>query len=430
MKKLLIVCFCVVNLIFALTACVSAATDIEHFKQGLVHYNNGDLQSAAKEWETALTLNPQNSDANFGLRRIKAQTQAASEANDATAFAPVLPAVETPQKVNNEISKDEQSSQSQQSGGQKGQSIFMTAANAPLTEGANVVYAAAFQMAWDTLIDKIIKDKIQLEGNPPLAKALNLGRIGKKDLSSEAYFADAGSKKDGIEQRVRNGLKQKFNTEPINDISLKNPDDILAYAYLYKNLTFNPKFEKNNYFYFMGEDVEAFGINSFNPYDKAQAQMAQNVKINYYRPRSYDEKTNTSTRKSFVVTINSKDNNDEIIFALIEKEKDLELAIKKALSLRKENISMEKDDVLLIPAIKFDETKEFQELYKNIINYAPYAIAKALQTVKFDMNYEGVKLIVEAVIAGFTSPAPQPQPKKLPKIMRFDSPFLVLMKEK
>jgi hypothetical protein len=310
----------------------------------------------------------------------------------------------------------------------RGESVFLTAANAELTGEKNIAYAAAFQIAWDTLIEKIVKEKIQLEGNPRLAQILNAGTISKKDLSEKDYFTDAGFKKDGIEQRVRDGLKKKFNTEPINDIRLGHPEDILAYAYLYKNIRFEPKFEREHNFSFFPaggrpQRVEAFGLKSYKPHDKIQAETAKNIKINYY------------TAASFVVTIRAKDSEDEIIFALIPREETLGAAIKKALSLRKENTDMAEDDSLLIPEIRFDVTEEYKELYKVVLNSISglpprsYKITKALQTVKFDMDYEGVKLIAEAVI-GMSGAAGPGAPRPQPKFMHFNRPFLLMMKEK
>lgn len=49
-------------------------SSIERFKIGLRYYNQEDYNKAKEEWEAALELDPNNTDAFFGLKRIEART--------------------------------------------------------------------------------------------------------------------------------------------------------------------------------------------------------------------------------------------------------------------------------------------------------------------------------------------------------------------
>lgn len=301
--------------------------------------------------------------------------------------------------------------------------VWVTAVtDAVLPPNANTAYASAFQIAWDTLIDKVIYKKPELLGKPPLADKLNEQRMGAGDIHPSAYFADAGYKKDGIEKRVIDGLKKKFNTEPINDISLSNASDVLAYAYMQKNLRFAQKFEIQEDFSFTSDSgkeskVGAFGIKNYSSANEQQREMAAAVTVNYYTPQS------------FVITLKGKDAEDEIILALIPKEKTLEAAVNKAVSLRTGGERLREQDRFLIPNLKFDVTQNFDELKKLLLNFDGYAISEALETIIFSLDAEGVELKAEAVIK-MTRSAARPSSALPPKIMYFNKPFLVILKEK
>ncbi len=46
---------------------------IERYKAGIAYYNEGNYEKAKQEWQAALQLNPENSDAALGIKRIEAQ---------------------------------------------------------------------------------------------------------------------------------------------------------------------------------------------------------------------------------------------------------------------------------------------------------------------------------------------------------------------
>lgn len=46
---------------------------IERYKAGISYYNEGNYERAKQEWQAALQLNPENSDASLGIKRIEAQ---------------------------------------------------------------------------------------------------------------------------------------------------------------------------------------------------------------------------------------------------------------------------------------------------------------------------------------------------------------------
>lgn len=307
---------------------------------------------------------------------------------------------------------------------------FTAALNAKITQDKNLIFCSTFQLAWDSLKGGIIKNKVQLSGNPPLAQELNKSLIPQKDISPESYLAMAGYKKEGIIGKINKGLKIKFGSEApsLKESELIYPDDILAYAFLYKNLKFKKEFEgltdpitfndgKNSV------KVKAFGIKKFEANDK-YAELAKQASIVYYK-----------NDNDFVIKLNSTSPNDEIILAKIAPQATLGGTIDRAIILS--GISLTKGwdgtihsgDTLQIPKLDFDILHNYKDLEgKSVLNkgFEGYVISKALQSVRFRLNEKGALLKSEAKIVMTKSAMFGEEHKNL----IFDKPFLFCLKEK
>lgn len=307
---------------------------------------------------------------------------------------------------------------------------FTAALNAKITQDKNLIFCSTFQLAWDSLKNSIIKNKVQLSGNPPLAQELNKSLIPQKDISPESYLAMAGYKKDGIIGKINKSLKSKFGNEApsLKESELARPDDVLAYAFLYKNLKFKKEFEgltdpitfndgKNNV------KVKSFGIKKFEHNDK-YAELAKQVSIVYYK-----------NNNDFVIKLNSASTKDEIMLAKIAPQATLSGtidAVNKLLSLnntKDKDVSLHGGDTLQIPKLDFDILHNYKDLEgKNVLNkgFEGYFIAKAMQSVRFRLNEKGALLKSEAKIIMTKGAFMGEEHKNL----IFDKPFLLCLKEK
>jgi len=151
-----------------------------------------------------------------------------------------------------------------------------------IVNGKNLLYCSTFQIAWNALCDDIIKEPLQLKGNPLIAQMLNKRLAGKEDISEDCYLSMAGFNKDGIVEKIKQALKEKFNETPGIDISLTRPDDILSYAFLLKDLKFKKDFESlDKPIMFNGNiPVQAFGIKEY-AYDEEHMSLGEQVSILY-----------------------------------------------------------------------------------------------------------------------------------------------------
>ncbi len=290
-----------------------------------------------------------------------------------------------------------------------------------LKKGSNIVYCSTFQLAWNELKDNMIKEDIKLAEEEETVKNLNKSLSTKKDLSDKDYVAMVGYAKDGILEKINKELKSKFgnNAEEVK-ANFQRPDDILAYAFLLKELKFKNKFEKiKEPLVFNSENkVKYFGIERMK-YDKKHDEISEQVEILDYKDN-----------EDFVIKLVSQSENDEIVLAKIPYRETLHNTIEE-ISKRaegKETQRLREGDRLMIPCFDFNinhNYKNLEEKYFMNKDFEDYKISKACQSIKFSLNEKGAKLKSEARIEGTKSAAVVD-----PKNLVFDKPFLLMLREK
>lgn len=288
--------------------------------------------------------------------------------------------------------------------------------------GRNILYCMSFQLAWDALKNDIIKEDIRMENEPLLVRFLNKSISSKNDIDKSSYVAMAGLGKDKIIEKIQKALKIKFeNNTPVLNTKLR-PNDILAYAYLYKNLKFTKKFEKiETGINFNGENrtVEAFGINK---YSVAKKELARQVEVLYYK-----------NDDNFIIRLKPKSAGDEIILAKIKHGNTFFNTIenvKTKISSAKPS-GLENGDSLKIPKFNFDIGHEYKELMNKQLKlkkpyFNGYIIAEAMQQIKFKLNEKGAVLKSAAKILMMETALQEPKTRNF----IFDKPFLVYLKGK
>ena len=287
--------------------------------------------------------------------------------------------------------------------------------------GKNQIFCLTFQIAWDIVSDEIIKEPLQLDGHPPLELMLNERMTGAKDISENSYLAMAGLNRDGIEGKIRQALRSKFNEEPSIDISLAHPSEILAYAFLFKDLRFDQEFESLEApVLFKGEvPVNAFGIKKYS-FGEAHKLLGQQVEIIDY-----------SNDNDFIISLKSSSPQDELILAKVKPGGTLLETVNSVFKRfgPGNKTSMKENDSLQIPKIDFDVLREYSEIRDNAVlnkGFTNCFLAKAIQKIRFRLNQKGALLKSDAGIKFEFYGGPMQRSKKLV----FDQPFLLCLKEK
>jgi hypothetical protein len=142
------------------------------------------------------------------------------------------------------------------------QSVIIPTLDTAMPEGKNVIWCATFQMAWDRLKNDVIGEPVRIANAEAAADSLNKAVVADDDLPEGAYYAAAGLTKDGIAEKIRREMQERFHKEPM-DLDDKQAV-ILAYAYLRANVPFTlPFFDNDEEFQFTDVRGQKTRVSSF-----------------------------------------------------------------------------------------------------------------------------------------------------------------------
>lgn len=310
--------------------------------------------------------------------------------------------------------------------------IFTAHLEGPITSGSNTLYCASFQKAWDMMRDQVIRGDIRLADDPLTAMLLNRQSLGKDDISLDSYVAGAGTYSQELVERVNRELREKFGSQVDENFSVPQASagdrSIIAYAFLYKNLEFPTEFEKLHTplsFQANGNTtpVKAFGIKLFSHSKRLHEKLANQVAVLDYRDDN-----------DFVLSLNSKSKDDEIILAKIKPGKtilDTYQAVTKRISSGTKS-EMWENESLKIPKFDFDLSHNFPEFEGKLLlnkGWEKWHIATAVQDIRFKLDEKGAVLRSRTIIR-MAMKGEAPQRSLKPRMFIFDKPFLVCLKQK
>src|SRR5712692_1031257 len=139
---------------------------------------------------------------------------------------------------------------------------------AEVARGTNLLWCGTFQLAWNEAC-VLTGGDLQFENEHRTISALNKHSFTKESLDESSYVAMAGFVKDGIHDNIRKAVDEKFRGVfkprfiPVKPLTPR-PQDFVAYACLYKNLSFPTPFERlDETLTFGGIRVPAFGIGRY-----------------------------------------------------------------------------------------------------------------------------------------------------------------------
>lgn len=274
---------------------------------------------------------------------------------------------------------------------------FVTTLECPIHDNKNIIYATAFQYAWESLIEKLNSPLSLTKANSSEFLLLNQSTSYKNALKEDEYSADA---------------------EIIDD-------KIITKAFFNKSLPFSTKLQKlNNPILFDTAKVVAFGMQSYD------YQIANFTEILSYRDDDH-----------FVLKLTPKDNQHEILLIkgvsgitnlsdAMKKTNKLIEAGKKEMINAKESwkYSLNDIDTFSIPTIKFNLETNYNKIEGQEFGTKDkkYTVETAYQRTGFILNENGAVVESESrmVAADSTSEPIQIKPKK----MVFDKPFFVIIK--
>ena len=285
----------------------------------------------------------------------------------------------------------------------------------------NVLWVGTFQMVWNEFSNNIVKGPIKFKFyKSKLAEILNKQEFTKEMLSEDSYYTAWGKTDLALKKQIEDAIMQKFNekSELLDKINWKSANRAyLLYAMLVKNFDFSPKFDilPREKFGNDKELVHYFGIDK-----RSSDRLYKNVRVLFY-----------NNQWDYAVALNS--DKDEVILYRTNSRKnfsDLYNTLNKKSQSYKGNKEFVAGDQLKVPYMSVEQNVSYDVLCGKIIeNTDRLYIDKALQTVQFSMNNNGVKLKSEAVMSIMTMSMPIIVAQNGRNFF-FNNTFVLFMKEK
>jgi len=283
--------------------------------------------------------------------------------------------------------------------------------------GKNLLWCATFQAAWDEL-SGVLKGPVRLGDEPEMAAGLNARLASRGDLAPDSFVTRAGFVRDGVIDAIQADLKRLFEGKASPALlpaagSLK-PEDIVAYAYLFKSMAYEtPLARDSNPLHFGGAAIQGFGIWKTDSADLWNRRARQ---VSVLRYRDADD---------FIVSLSTKDPKDLLLVARMKPGATLletvETAVKRADA--GSPSAFRAHDAFKAPVLNFDLTRIYGEIIgKTLRNegFAGYFIADARQNIRFRFDESGALLKSEALLV--------PKDGGSERHLICSGPFLVLMR--
>lgn len=279
------------------------------------------------------------------------------------------------------------------------------------------VWVGTFQIVWNDFMDKIAHTVIKFpDGTPQIVNELNRQDFTVEDLSENCYYKYSGKVKKNTKKTIAKAIKRKFDetSELLEQLNL-TPDKnkFIVYAMLKKDFEFLKPFDKLGKSNFRDQEAEFFGIDK-----NSSSELAQGVRVLFYNSPS-----------DFAVALDTN-GKDEVYLYKTENTKTFNYIY--ADMLKKEaqysgDKTLNKDDELKVPNLKFYEEKSFDEVTGKRIKGTNLVIDQAMETIEFEMNNKGVELKSEAAMIATMSALLPPEEVRN---FYFDDTFVLFLKEK
>lgn len=284
----------------------------------------------------------------------------------------------------------------------------------------NAIWCATFQLVWNDLKNEVAKTDIIFNETITEVENLNKEEFNVTMISDDYYYKKYGIMNENLKKEIENGIKDKFGetTTILNDFDWTDEGDkkYFLYAMLKREFEFYAEFDNlgKGTFANQYENVDYFGIDN-----KTNTNVKEQVEIIYY-----------NSKDDFAILINTKQNDQVVIVKGNEGKSFKDIYDKIKNSTYTGSTSLQENEYLKIPKIKFKEKKEYKNLQNKefaLSNGELCKIDKAIQTVEFKLDKKGGEIKSEASmeINKATLPIEQTEIREF----NIDNTFTIFLKE-
>lgn len=288
------------------------------------------------------------------------------------------------------------------------------------TKQENRIWVGTFQLAWNDLMDGIVKGPIRFwSGTPSVVKELNKQTFKDEQLSEDSYFKAYGATSPNLKEEIEAGIKEKFDetSDVLDGLDWsKGRGKYTVYAMLKKNFKFIAPFDilEPAKFGKSADNVDYFGISK-----TSKKVLNDMVHVLFYNSKDDFAVVIMTDGQDLLYLYRTNDNKtfNKLYSDMLNKQQNYEGSTEFASA-----------DELKVPDIKFFKKQNFDDVCNKRIIGTDFGIDKALETVDFKMNNEGVELKSESVITTKLMSL-RPDFVQKPRYFYFNDSFVLFLKE-
>ena len=303
----------------------------------------------------------------------------------------------------------------------------------PTESGKNVVWCAAFPLAWKKLQNDLAGGPVRLDEAVAACDRLNAAPDPSGDLPPDAFYAAAGWVNKGILDTIHAEMERRFPEKPRATFPEIVPDSFVAYAYLEAQVRFPLLYEENKEPLDFTDSagnvarVRSFGITraSSGHHRRLRGQVEVQVKV------LYQKRDARGRLAEYALDLCRTSQPNQVVVALVAPRETLGATLAAVESgiasspggARPHHLTV--SDELLVPVTSWRIKHEFRELqgrsFQNpTLGGRPMDVA--LLETQFRLDRSGAYVKAEARM--------HEKGKKGPRRFVLDRPFLVYMKKR
>lgn len=318
--------------------------------------------------------------------------------------------------------------------------VVLATLDEPIPEGKNAIWCASFEVAWKELMD-FAGESIALEGDPPLAKALNDAPDRRSAIPVDSLYTFAGLAPPGTVETMRSQITEKFPDASLSILPELSEGGVIAYAYLQAEVPFAiPYFQHDEPLGFNEADGSTVNITSFGIRKKdsdAFARLREQAWIIpiVEAPEDPEHAHDPRPAIEYALDLDVTSHPNQLVIAKTAHEETLQLGFEKVeAKIRKAEARPPFDaylfhlgvyDTVFVPDIVVNIAKHFSELEGRMPSNAKLEnlpLILAMEAIRFRLTRSGAELRSEA--------AQHYASASMPQDYIVDGPFLIYMKKR
>jgi hypothetical protein len=273
------------------------------------------------------------------------------------------------------------------------QTVIVPTLDTPIPQRKSAIWCSSFQIGWNHIKKDVAKGPVRIKNAEDVAELLNRAEQSEDDLEPGMFYSAAGWANDGIADKIRKEMAEKFPDVFVRNYYLP-PTGGLAYAYLRAGVKYKHSFFDNDKrFVFIDSSgkktsVRSFGIREEDKYKDGQRESFRGqVEILF----------GSASSNQFAIDLCKESVPNQVVLARVPRGKTLAATVSDVVTRIPADRTdprahrLDDEDTLLVPIMYWRIEHHFHELEgpdKTLLNPSleGFFLNQALQTLEFKLD--------------------------------------------